>query len=124
MKSSKDYLEEANAVVPRLTAEEAVARHGADGVVIVDVRDSGAVAQSGTVAGAQRIPRGMLEFIADAENPMHNQALTKDAEILIICAAGGQAALAGKTMLDMGYKNVSNIGGLNAWKEAGGPTEA
>ena len=53
MKSSKDYLEEANAVVPRLTAEEAIARHGADGVVIVDVRDSGAVAQSGTVAGAE-----------------------------------------------------------------------
>ena len=30
----------------------------------------------------------------------------------MICAAGGQAALAGKTMVDMGYTNVVNAGGL------------
>ena len=32
-------------------------------------------------------------------------------------------ALAGKTMKDMGYKNVSNVGGFAAWKDAGGPVE-
>ncbi|MGY8791540.1 MAG: rhodanese-like domain-containing protein [Pseudomonadales bacterium] len=40
-----------------------------------------------------------------------------------MCGAGGQAALAGKTLLEMGYKNVINIGGFSAWKDAGGPTE-
>jgi len=42
----------------------------------------------------------------------------------LICAAGGQAALAGKTLVDMGYNKVSNVGGFGDWKDAGGPTES
>jgi rhodanese-related sulfurtransferase len=42
----------------------------------------------------------------------------------LVCGAGGQAALTGKTMKDMGFSNVTNIGGFPAWKDAGGPTEA
>ena len=37
--------------------------------------------------------------------------------------AGGQAALSGKTLKEMGFQNVSNVGGFSSWKEAGGPTE-
>ena len=65
----------------------------------------------------------MMEFVADPATPFHNEALQKDAEIYLICGAGGQAALAGKTLMDMGFTNVTNIGGFPAWKEAGGPTE-
>ncbi|MDP6730478.1 MAG: rhodanese-like domain-containing protein, partial [SAR324 cluster bacterium] len=39
------------------------------------------------------------------------------------CTAGGQAALAGATLLDMGYVNVVNLGSFQAWKDAGGPVE-
>ncbi|MEM8536731.1 MAG: rhodanese-like domain-containing protein [Pseudomonadota bacterium] len=123
MKSAKDFMDEANAVVPRLSAEEAVAKYNAGGGVFVDVRDSAAIAESGTIKGAHRIARGMIEFVADPETPFHNDALQKDAEIYLICGAGGQAALAGKTMKDMGFSNVTNIGGFTAWKEAGGPVE-
>ena len=122
MKSSKDFMTEANAVVPRLSAEEAVKLHGGD-TVFVDVRDSASIAQTGTIAGAHRIPRGMIEFVADAETQLHNPALAKDAHIALICAAGGQAALAGKTLVDMGFTNVVNIGGIKGWIEAGGPQE-
>jgi len=92
--------------------------------VFVDVRDSSAIAQTGTIKGAQRIARGMLEFVADADSGLHNPALEKDAAIYVVCAAGGQAALAGKTLHEMGYTNVTNIGGISDWKEAGGETEA
>ena len=51
------------------------------------------------------------------------QALKKDAEIGIICAVGGQAALTARTMKDMGFENVVNLGGVNGWAEAGGPME-
>ena len=54
----------------------------------------------------------------------HSPALSKDAEIVLLCAAGGQAALAGKTLIDMGYQNVSNVGGISGWIDAGGETEA
>ena len=123
MKTAKDFMDEANAVVPRMSAEDAIAKYNAGGGVFVDVRDSGAIAQSGTIKDAHRIARGMMEFVADPDTPFHNEALQKDADIYLICGAGGQAALAGKTLKDMGFQNVTNIGGFAAWKEAGGPSE-
>ena len=120
MKTSKEYLAEANAVVEKVALDQAVKKHGADNAVFVDVRDSGDILQTGTVAGALRVNRGFIEFAADDNNPK----LTKNADLYLLCAAGGQAALAGKTLIDMGYNNVYNVGGFGAWKEAGGPVEA
>lgn len=124
MKTAKDYMQEANADVPRMGAEEAIAKHAAEQGVFIDVRDSAAIAESGTIKGVHRIPRGMIEFRADpAVEAMYDPVFQKDAAIYLICGAGGQAALAGKTLKDMGYSDVTNIGGFAAWKEAGGPVE-
>jgi hypothetical protein len=43
----------------------------------VDVRDSAAITATGTIQGAQRIPRGMLEFMADPATAAHNKDFTK-----------------------------------------------
>lgn len=123
MKDAKTYLQEANAIVPKISAEEGIAKHGTD-ALFIDVRDGTMIAQTGTIAGALRIPRGMMEFAADPATQYYNKALSHDAEIVLVCGAGGQAALAGRTMTEMGYTNVSNVGGFAAWKEAGGPTES
>lgn len=123
MKTATDYLEEAHAVVPKISTEDGIKKHQAGNSVFVDVRDSGEIAASGTIAGAERVTRGMLEFRADDSHALHNPALKKDADIVLICGAGGQAALCGKTLVDMGFQNVSNVGGFNAWKDAGGPVE-
>ena len=123
MKNAKDYLEAANQIVPRISAEEAIARHAQGGGVFIDVRDSSDISQSGTIAGALQIPRGFIEFAADDSMPMHNKALTKDADIYLVCGAGGMAALAGQTLKEMGYSNVTNVGGIGDWKSAGGPTD-
>ena len=122
-KTSKDYMDAANAAVPRIKAEDAIAAYTAGGGTFIDVRDSAAIAASGTIKGAARIPRGMIEFNADAASPMHNAVFQKDAALYLICGAGGQAALAGKTLQDMGYTNVTNIGGFGDWKTAGGAVE-
>ena len=123
MKSAKDYLAQANAIVPRISAEEAIAKHAEGKATFIDVRDSGDIAKSGTIKGAHRIPRGFMEFAASEDMPFHNPVLNKDAELCLVCGAGGQAALAGKTLMDMGFKNVINVGGIGDWKNAGGPTE-
>ena len=124
MKTAKDYMEAANADVPKMGPEEAIAKHAANEGVFIDVRDSADIAKSGTIAGAHRVPRGMIEFRADpAMEKFHNPIFDKHAELYLVCGAGGQAALAGKTLMDMGYTNVTNIGGFPAWKEAGGPVE-
>ena len=124
MQNSKDYLSEANALVERVSVEEGIDLHKNKGAVFVDVRDSAAIAESGTINGALRIPRGFIEFAADPDSPFHNAELNRDATIILVCGAGGQAALAGKTLKEMGYESVRNIGGFADWRDAGGETEA
>ncbi|MBY5933511.1 rhodanese-like domain-containing protein [Tateyamaria omphalii] len=124
MKTAQTYLDEANLIVPKLTSEEAIKVHAAGGGIFVDVRDSSDIAKTGTIAGAVRIPRGFIEFAADADMGFHNAALQKDTNIYLVCGLGGQAALSGRTLIEMGYTSVTNVGGIGAWKEAGGPMEA
>ncbi len=123
MKSAKDYLDAANADVTRIPGADAIAHHGEPGAVFVDVRDSAAIEKSGTIAGALRVPRGMIEFAADEATPFHEAALSQEADLYLVCGAGGQAALAGKTLREMGFTKVTNIGGIGEWKDAGGPME-
>lgn len=123
MKTASAYLAEAKEIVPALSLEEGIALHGSDDVVFVDVRDSQDIAASGTIAGALRIPRGFIEFAADPDMGLQNPALDRNKQVVLVCGAGGMAALAGRTLSEMGFPRVANVGGFAAWKEAGGPTE-
>ena len=121
--SVKDLLAQANASVPKLSPAEASEKIKAGDVLVVDVRDPTEVQQSGKIKGAVTVSRGMLEFRADPESPYHNPAFQKDKTILLHCASGGRSALAGKTLQDMGYTAVFNIGGFKDLAEAGIETE-
>ncbi len=123
MKTAKDYLDDANAVVTRIPTEEAIKLHGADDGIWIDVRDSSDIAKTGTIKGAQRLPRGFLEFAADPASPHQKDFMKPDNKYYLVCGAGGQAALAGKTLKDMGYTDVTNVCGVPDWKNAGGPVE-
>lgn len=124
MKTAQDYLDEANAAVTRISAKDAIAKHAEGGGTFIDVRDSSDIATSGTIEGAHRVPRGFIEFAADPASKFHKPIFDKNATFYLVCGLGGQAALAGKTLKDMGYTNVINVGGIGDWKDAGGPTEA
>ncbi len=117
-----DMLAEARAVVPAVTPEEARAMI-ADGALVVDIRDSAEIAVSGKVRGAVAVGRGLLEFKADPTAPSHDPQFRPDRPVILYCASGGRAALAGKTLKDMGYADVRNLGGFAGWKAAGGEVE-
>ena len=119
-KSIIDLVAEAKAVVPDIDPEEVKLLIGRDDVVIVDVRDDGEVASTGMVRGALHVSRGMLEFRADETTPYHNETFSKDKTIILYCASGGRSALGGKALLELGYKDVRNLGGFQAWVDAGG----
>ena len=121
MKTAKDYLDEANAVVKKINFDSALEKHNAKSAVFIDVRDSGDIAKTGTITDALKIQRGLIEFAADEATKLYNDALKKDSEIILVCGAGGQAALTGKTLIDMGYTNVSNLGAIGDWEKNGGP---
>jgi rhodanese-related sulfurtransferase len=122
-KNVKDLLAEANSVVPKLSPDEAAEKMKSGDVLIVDVRDPNEVQQTGRIKGAVNVSRGMLEFRADPDSQYHNPAFQKDKTILLHCASGGRSALAGKTLQDMGYTAVFNIGGFKDLAEAGIDTE-
>jgi rhodanese-related sulfurtransferase len=118
----KQLLEAANAAVPKITgaqAQEMVAK----GALIVDVRDGTEVVATGKAAGAVHVPRGSLEFKADPESPGFDKNFSKDKAIILHCASGGRAALAGKLLKDFGYDMVYNLGGFKDWVEAGGKVD-
>ncbi len=122
-KTSKQMVAEAEAAVPRIGAEEAKSLHGQPGVVFVDLREPAEVAASGKVPGALAIPRGLLEFRADPESALHDPGLGGAKTVVTYCAAGGRAALAGKTLQEMGFADVRSLGGFKDWAEAGGEVE-
>ena len=121
MKTAKDYLDEANAVVKKIDFDAALQKHNSKSAVFIDVRDSGDIAKTGTITDALKIQRGLIEFVADEATKLYNDALKKDSEIILVCGAGGQAALTGKTLIDMGYTNVSNVGAIGDREKNGGP---
>jgi rhodanese-related sulfurtransferase len=117
-----DMLAEARAVVPAVTPEEAKTMIAA-GALVVDIRDSAEIAASGKVKGAVAVGRGLLEFKADPTAPSHDPQFRPDRPVILYCASGGRATLAGKTLKDMGYADVRNLGGFAGWKAAGGEVE-
>jgi rhodanese-related sulfurtransferase len=120
----KDLLSAARAAVPAVTPAEAASLVEKSDALIVDVRDGTEVAASGKVKGALAVSRGLLEFRADPELPTHDPALRKDRPLILYCGSGGRAALAGKTLLDMGFTDVRNVGGFKGLVDAGWQVES
>jgi len=123
MKTVQSMLAEADAAVPRISPDEAKTMVGRSDVLFLDVREPPEVAASGKVPGAVAVPRGLVEFRADPASPLHDAAFDRGKTVIAYCASGGRSALVGKTLKDMGYGNVRNLGGFKAWVDAGGPVE-
>ena len=115
----KEMMTAAHAVVPAITAEDAMTKI-ATGALLLDVRDGPELEAAGRAEGGHHISRGMLEFRADPNSPFADPELHPDRVIILHCASGGRAALAGKLLKDMGYAEVYNLGGLKDWSEGGG----
>jgi rhodanese-related sulfurtransferase len=116
--SVKQMLEAANAVVPKITPDQAAEMIKQGNTLVLDVRDAPEVAASGNVAGAVNVSRGMLEFRADPDSPYHDKNFDTGKSVILYCASGGRSALAGKLLKDMGYDKVYNVGGFKDWTGA------
>src|SRR5690349_9328104 len=101
--SVKELLAAANATVSQVDRAEAEALISG-GALVVDVRDAPELQAAGKVKGAKHVPRGMLEFRADPASPYHDPDFDPARTVIVYCAAGGRAALAGKTLQDLGYR--------------------
>ena len=119
----KQMMDAANAAVPRITPAQAREMIAQGNALVVDVRETPEVEQTGKVAGAVHVSRGLLEFRADADSPSLDKNFAKDKNVIVYCASGGRSALSGKVLKDMGYERVYNLGGFKDWADAGGKVE-
>ena len=121
--SLKALVAEANRVVPSIAPAEVKAMLDRGEAVVVDVREPNEVAATGRIPGSVNIPRGLIEFKADAEAGSPEPLLLNAKAVVLHCGGGSRAALAGKTLKDFGYDKVFNLGGFKDWAEAGFPVE-
>jgi rhodanese-related sulfurtransferase len=124
MSTVQEMLSRANEEVPKISAEEAHELISGRDALLVDVRDAAELAGEGKLRGAVNVSRGMLEFRADPGGAYHNAEFRKERPVILYCASGGRSALAGKTLRDMGYAEVYNLGGFKGAAAEGFPTES
>ena len=116
MKTAHDLVAQAKLSVNDVSLSDAPdAIRGAD--LLLDVREADEYA-NGHIPGAVHISRGLLEFKLSNDPNLSS----RDLKIVLYCKNSGRAALASKSLHDMGYMNIQSIaGGFDAWAQAGNP---
>ena len=115
---------EATALVPGISVDEAKALLESGAVQFVDIREPGEWSREGVIPGAQRAPRGMLEFWVDPASPYYRAALDDGRQLVLYCGSAWRSALAAATLTRMGRDDVTHLaGGFSAWRAGGGPIE-
>ena len=121
IKSSQKLVEEAQKNIETLKASEVKNLAEKKEITLIDVRDIRELWKEGTVESSKHIPRGMLEFWLDPESSYYKSNKIKDIKKMVLfCALGWRSALATKSLVDMGFKNVAHVdGGFDALKKSG-----
>ena len=115
-----DLVAAARARIDNLSPEAASDELRKGDVLLVDLREPAERAATGEIPGAIAIPRGMLEFHADAASPYHREEFDPAKRVVLYCASGGRSALSGAALRDLGYEDVAHIdGGIRGWIAAG-----
>lgn len=79
-----------------------------NGVIVLDVRTPEEF-QTGHIAGALLIPD--TEIVNKAPSLLTD----KSAVILVYCRSGRRSALASEALIQLGYRNVYDFGGIIDW---------
>ena len=121
IKSSQTLVEEAQKNIETLSPNETKVLHEKKEITLIDVRDIRELWKEGTIENSKHIPRGMLEFWLDPESSYFKANKIKDIKKMVLfCALGWRSALATKSLVDMGFKNVAHVeGGFDALKKSG-----
>jgi rhodanese-related sulfurtransferase len=121
IKSSQDLVNEANQSIETLNSIKVRSLVKNNECILIDIRDIRELWKEGTIKNSKHIPRGMLEFWLDPHSSYFKEnKFDLSKKIVLYCALGMRSALATKTLVDMGYKNVAHVnGGFDALKQIG-----
>ena len=97
------------AMVNTIDAEKAMEMMASgDPYTLVDARTQ-AEFDDGHIEGALLLPNDQLETLAEEQLP------DKDAVILVYCRSGNRSASASELLIELGYTNVYDFGGIMDW---------
>ena len=80
-----------------------------EGYILLDVRTKGEY-ESGYIPGAINIP------LSDIDEKIISFLPDKSQMILVYCRSGNRSSEASDKLSKLGYTNILEIGGINAWK--------
>jgi sulfur-carrier protein adenylyltransferase/sulfurtransferase len=114
MATYRELLAQVKDEIDEVSSPDVLGRLGEiDRPLLLDVREQDEW-QEGHLPGAVHIPRGNLESRVEAVIPDRSR------EIIIYCAGGSRSAFAAKSLIELGYDNVSSMaGGFSDWKRNG-----
>ena len=121
IKSSQDLVNEAEQIIETIDPSKVKLMTDNDECTLIDVRDIRELWKEGAVVKSKHIPRGMLEFWLDPQSSYYKEnKFDLNKKIILFCALGMRSALATKSLVDMGFKNVAHVkGGFDALKQSG-----
>ena len=121
IKSSQQLVKEAQKNIETLNSDEIKKLLENNEITLIDVRDIRELWKEGTIENSKHIPRGMLEFWLDPESTYYkNNKIQNIKKMVLFCALGWRSALATKSLVEMGFKNVAHVeGGFDALKKGG-----
>ena len=110
----KDLIAQAHSMVPKISCESFL--DNSEQYFVIDVREGTEIEETGSIANAVNIPRGLIEMKLTPSND--DKGLNANTPIIVYCGGGSRASLAGKTLIELGFKNVQNLqGGFRGWKD-------
>ena len=92
-------------------------------IAIIDVNDKDETDARGMIKGAFNVSLGTLHYKADQEVPesfKDSRIQDRNKKVVVTCGLGLCAAIGGKLLKDMGFKDVVLLdGGVEKWVEDG-----
>jgi len=121
IKSSQELVKEAQKKIETLNSDVIKKLLENNEITLIDVRDIRELWKEGTIENSKHIPRGMLEFWLDPKSTYYqNNKIQNIKKLVLFCALGWRSALATKSLVEMGFKNVAHVdGGFDALKKSG-----
>jgi len=93
----------------QITQEEAKEMMDNQEVIVLDVREQDEY-DSGHILGAVLLPVGTINEDSAAE-----VIPEKDSTVLVYCRSGNRSKTASSALVELGYTNVYEFGGINTW---------
>ncbi len=112
LKRKDQRLAELKALIPEISPADGLALQQ-DGVVLLDVREVGEIAQ-GSPVGATWLGRSFLELEVEEKLP------DSERPVMVMCGSGQRALFAAEALQKLGYTDVRSVaGGFERWKNEG-----